>query len=295
MEVDVDNPKIAKYYRDVPPGLVKSLQEFRQRYPYQSRTIHGHEWRFIDTGKGKEALFVMAGGTSITEVSYQSLSHFAENYRVISPDYPPIRDISTLFDGMITLLDELGIGQFSLMGGSYGGWMAQSFVRACPERVCKLVLTAIGPPNAENSRQIAKMLSWLRLMPTFVLKILTNYSFSRLDTNLIEEYPEMALLWALVKEVMDTRVKREDIFALLYRLIDQTENCSFTPDDLKDWGGSILIVCGTEDPSTPADKREALQKLYPQAQMEVFEGGAHGIALTHQKEYFAVIDEFLRM
>ena len=191
-------------------------------------------------------------------------------------------------------MDDLGIEQFSLMGGSYGGWMAQSFVRAYPERVGKLVLTAIGPPNAENSRQIAKMLGWLRLMPTFVLKILINYSFSRLDTGLIDEYPEMALLWALVKEVMDTRVKREDIFALLYRLIDQTEKTSFAPDDLKDWGGSILIVCGSEDPSTPAEKREALQKLYPQAEMKVFDGGAHGIALTHQQEYFAVIDAFLR-
>ncbi len=93
---------------------------------------------------------------------------------------------------------------------------------------------------------------------------------------------------------MDTRVKREDIFALLSRLIDQTENYTFTPDDLKDWGGSILIVCGSEDPSTPADKREAMQKLYPQAQIKVFEGGKHGIALTHQKEYFAVIDAFLK-
>jgi hypothetical protein len=27
--------------------------------------------------------------------------------------------------------------------------------------------------------------------------------------------------------------------------------------------------------------------------MNVFEGGEHGIAITHQQEYFAVIDEFL--
>ncbi|MGD8456356.1 MAG: alpha/beta hydrolase [Anaerolineales bacterium] len=289
----MDNPKISKYYRDVPADLVKSLLDFRQRYPYQSRTIQGYEWRFIDTGEGKEVLFVMAGGTSITEVSYQSLSHFAEKSRVISPDYPPIRDIDTFFAGAIALLDELGVGQFSLMGGSYGGWMAQSFVRAYPERVRKLVLTAIGPPNAENSRQIAKMLGWLRLTPTFVLKMLINYSFSRLDTSLTDEYPEMALLWALVKEVMGTRVRREDIFALLYRLIDQTENYNFLPDDLKDWEGSILIVCGSEDPSTPTDKREALRTLYPQAEMKIFEGGGHGIALTHQQAYFAAIDEFL--
>jgi pimeloyl-ACP methyl ester carboxylesterase len=36
-----------------------------------------------------------------------------------------------------------------------------------------------------------------------------------------------------------------------------------------------------------------MQALYPQAQMVVFEGGQHGIALTHQQAYFAAIDEFL--
>jgi pimeloyl-ACP methyl ester carboxylesterase len=290
----MDNPKIAKFYRDVPAKSLQRLQEFRQRYPYQSRTIRGHEWRFIDAGEGEEVLVVMAGGTSIAEVSFQSLAHFAQQYRVIAPDYPPIGNISELFEELISLLDDLGIAQFSLMGGSYGGWMAQSLVRAYPGRVRKLILAAIGPPNSENSRQIAKLLRWLRLTPTFVLKVLINRSFSRLDTGKMEDYPEMVLLWALAKEVMATRVKREDIFALLSRLIDQTKNYSFTADDLKDWGGSILIVCGSEDPSTPADKREAIQKLYPQAQMKVFEGGKHGIALTHQNEYFAVIDAFLK-
>jgi len=290
----MENPKIAKYYRDVPADLVKGLEDFRRRYPYQSRRMRSHTWRFIDTGKGKEVLVVMAGGTSIAEVSYQSISHFAEQYRVIAPDYPPIGNMSGLFEGLMALLDDLGVGQFFLMGGSYGGWMAQSLVRVAPERVRKLVLTAIGPPNPENSRQLAKMMRWLRLMPTFVLNVLIGRAFGQLDTSKVEEYPDMALMWALVKEVMDTRVKREDIFALISRLIDQTEKTTFRPDDLKDWKGSMLIVCGSKDPSTPPDKREAMQKLYPQAQMMVFEGGEHGIALTHQQAYFAVIDAFLR-
>ncbi len=119
----MNNPKIAKFYRGVPAKSLQRLQEFRQRYPYQSRTIRGHEWRFIDTGEGEEVLVVMAGGTSIAEVSFQSLAHFAEQCRVIAPDYPPIGNISELFEGLISLLDDLGVGQFSLMGGSYGGWI----------------------------------------------------------------------------------------------------------------------------------------------------------------------------
>jgi len=289
----MENPKIAKLYRDVPEEPLKRLLAFRQQYPYQSLTIHDHEWRFIDTREGEQGLVAMSGGTSIAEVSYQSLAHFAQTYRIIAPDYPRIGNIAELFEGLIALLDHLGINSFSLIGGSYGGWMAQSFVRAYPERVRKLVLTAIGPPNPENSRQIAKLLRWLRLMPAFMLRALVTYSFAKLDVSKAEDYPELAVLWALVKEIMYYRVGREDIFALMYRLVDQTENYEFSSDDLKYWDGSILIVCGSEDPSTTPEKREALRVLYPQAQMKVFEGGEHGIALTHQQEYFAVIDEFL--
>jgi pimeloyl-ACP methyl ester carboxylesterase len=289
----MENPKIAKLYRDVPEEPLKRLQTFRQQYPYQSLTIHDHEWRFIDTREGEQTLVVMAGATTIAEISYQSLAHFAQSYRVIAPDYPRIGNLTELFEGLTALLDHLEIDNFYLMGGSYGGWMAQSLVRAYPERVRKLVLTAIGPPNPENSQKIKKLLRWLRWMPSFVLSAMISRSFSKLDASKAEEYPDMSLMWAMVKEVMNYRVKREDIFTLMYLLIDQTENYIFTPDDLRDWRGGILVVCGSEDPSTPLETREAMQTLYPQAQVKVFEGGEHGIALTHQDEYFAVIDEFL--
>jgi pimeloyl-ACP methyl ester carboxylesterase len=36
-----------------------------------------------------------------------------------------------------------------------------------------------------------------------------------------------------------------------------------------------------------------MRQLYPQAEVKVFEGGEHGIALSHQQEYFSAIDEFL--
>jgi pimeloyl-ACP methyl ester carboxylesterase len=285
-----NNPKTAKFYQKVPDELLQPLLDFRERYPYQTMEIQGLEWRYIDSREGEKTLLIPAGGTSVAEVSFMSLSHFAERYRVISPDYPPIDNLKDLFAGFIELLDRLGVSQFVTMGGSYGGWMVQSLVRAYPERIEKLVITAVGPPNPENSRQLAKLMPWLRLMPMFVLRALINRSFSRLDTT--GDNPELALMWALVQESMQ-RVGREDFLALMQRLIDQTDNYSFSADDLEDWPGSILMVFGSEDPSSTPEKIEAMRALYPQAQVKVFEGGQHGIALTHQEEYFGVIDEFL--
>jgi len=286
------NPKIAKLYQDVPEESLRRLQAFRERYPYQTITIKGRLWRFIDTRESETALFIPAGGTTVAEVSFMSLEHFAQQYRVIAPDYPPIDNLKELFEGFIELLDRLGVDQFYAMGGSYGGWVVQSLVRHYPERVRKLVITAIGPPNSENSQQIAKLMRWLRIMPTFLLRALINRSFARLISDKTGD-PDLTMLWALVKEVVFYRVKREDMLAALQRLVDQTQNYTFSPDDLKDWPGSILVMFGSEDPATPQEKRQAMRVLYPQAEVKVFEGGEHGIALSHQQEYFAAIDEFL--
>ena len=291
MELETD-PRIAKLYRNVPDEAVQKLQEFRNRYPCQMIEIRGYPYRFIDTREGESTLLMFVGGTSVAEVSFQSIQHFAKTQRVIAPDYPPIDDIKTLFEGYLHLLDHLGIESVSIMGGSYGGWMAQSFVRMYPKRVDKMVLTAIGPPNPENSRQIAGLMRWLKIAPMFVLRALISRSFSRLQEDK-ESTPEIQLLWALVKEVMYYRVQRPDIMALMERLVDQTDNYEFTSTDLDDWPGEILILCGSEDPSTPLEKRQALKELYPQAHMEVFDGGEHGIAISHQEKYFSLIDQFL--
>lgn len=293
MEVSIStNPKIAQLYRDVPEESLNRLVAFRERYPYQEVTLGGKQWRFIDSGEGEKTLFIPAGGTTIAEVSFNSIEHFAKQYRVIAPDYPPVEELQELFDGFIDLLDYLEVNHFYTMGGSYGGWIVQSLVRQYPERISKMVLTAIGPPNKENSQEIARLMVWFRITPTFILRWMINRSFSRLESG--KSYDrDMTLLWALVREAVYFHLGRADILAMLQRLIDQTENYSLSAEDLKDWPGRILLVFGSEDPATPLGKREAMMALYPQAKVKVFEGGEHGIAITHQQEYFAVIDKFL--
>lgn len=287
-----NNPKIAKFYKDVPETSVTVLEEFRETYPYQEVTLDGRTWRYIDGGAGDSALLMPAGGTTIAEVSFNSIAYFAQKFRVIAPDYPPVEGVQELCDGLIALLDYLGVGNFYTMGGSYGGWMVQSLVRLFPQRIEKLVIAAVGPPDKENSQELARLIGWLRLAPTFMLRWMISRSFSRLARQTAGD-DAMALLGALVQEAIYSRLERADILAMIQRLIDQTDNYDFSANDLDDWSGDILLVFGSEDPATPLARREAMLALYPSAEMIVFEGGEHGIAITHQQEYFAVIDEFL--
>ena len=64
------NPKIARLYAGVPEESLSRLRAFRERFPYQSVSLSGIEWNYIDSGTGKPPLFILAGGTSIAEVSF---------------------------------------------------------------------------------------------------------------------------------------------------------------------------------------------------------------------------------
>jgi pimeloyl-ACP methyl ester carboxylesterase len=288
----IPDAKIARLYADVPAESLNRLQDFRRRFPYRSISLDGIEWHYIDSANYKPVLFILPGAATVAEVSFISLEHFSEHFRVIAPDYPAIEEIEVLFSGFIGLLDYLEIERFYAMGGSYGGWMLQSLVRQFPERISRLVVSAVGPPDGQNSQELARLMGWFRITPTFLLRWMLNRSFTRLESDPTNN-PDMALLWALVSEVVNYRLSRADMLAMMQRLIDQTDNYTFSPDDLDDWPGEMLLVFGSEDPATPLEKREAMQELYPKAEVKVFEGGEHGIAITHQEQYFSVIDDFL--
>jgi pimeloyl-ACP methyl ester carboxylesterase len=282
--------KTNSFYANVPAEQFQRLLDFRARYPYQAAEIQGVPWRFIDSGGNGPVVFVLAGGTNIAETSFQSLEHLARRSRVIAPDYPPVARIDVLFAGAAGLLDHLGIRQFNVVGGSYGGWMAQSLVRYCPDRVKKLVLTASGPPDPENSRQIEKMLPLLRLLPAALLRKMLLRTFANLVKS---DQPGQQFMFAHLKETLYERVQRADIIASMQRLVDQTKNYTFTPDDLKTWPGKILLLFGSDDPAATPEKRDAMLALYPRAKMHIISGADHSAALTHQQEYFEVIDSFL--
>jgi pimeloyl-ACP methyl ester carboxylesterase len=286
------NPKIANLYRDIPQEALQPLQSFRQRYAYQSVILNGIDWHYIDTQAGDTILFIPAAGTLIAEVDFKSIDHFAQRYRVIAPDYPPIDNLEQLFAGFLSLLDYLSVNHFFALGGSYGGLMIQSLVRMFPERVRKLVIAAIGPPSKENIEQIARVLPWPRITPTFLLRWMINRSFAGLVSQQSSD-PNMSVIRALIKEVVYYRLEREDILTALDRLIDQTRNYTFSAHDLKDWPGNILLVFGSQDPVSPPEIRKAMRVLYPQAEIKIIEGGEHGLAISHQDEFYGAIDEFL--
>jgi pimeloyl-ACP methyl ester carboxylesterase len=104
--------------------------------------------------------------------------------------------------------------------------------------------------------------------------------------------PGVALAMALSREIVQFRLGRAALLAALRRVI-AAGAAPYTPDDLKDWPGILLLVFGSDDPGTPPDVREAMQRLYPRAEVRVFEGSGHTLAASRQEEYYQIIGDFL--
>lgn len=82
------------------------------------------------------------------------IDRFAGRFDVIAPDLPgyagsaalpPTDRIADFAAAVVGLLDELGIGRFTLLGHSMGGMIVQELAATHPERIARLVLYGTGP------------------------------------------------------------------------------------------------------------------------------------------------------
>ena len=283
------DPRIAALYADVPPAELEKFSAFLKAYPYRFVTSEGIEWAYIAAPPGGEDLLALSGALCAPEVSWKTITGLAGQYRVIAPEYPPVTSMDRLADGIAAILRHEGVASAHVLGGSYGGFVAQVFVRRHPQLVRSLVLSHTLPPSPESSESVQKMLRWLALLPEGALRWLMA---KRLSGLLPEKTPETAVLHATYQEMLRFRLTKADMLALLARTVDFTGR-AFTPQDLQDWPGKTLLMLADDDPGTPAEVRARLQALYPAARLHLFHGSGHATAVARQDEYLAVIRQFL--
>jgi pimeloyl-ACP methyl ester carboxylesterase len=98
-------------------------------------------------GTGEPLLTLHAGGGAGAWSRY--LERLSERFDVIAPDHPgfglsPMLDdvdsMSSLVDHYISLLDGLGLDRVSVVGASFGGWLAAEIASTVPARIDRLVL-----------------------------------------------------------------------------------------------------------------------------------------------------------
>lgn len=280
---------LAKIYQDVPAAELEAFRRFRAENPPKTAEIGGRTWTWLSGGTGDRTLLFLPGAQGTGESVWANISHFSTRFRWIAPSYPPVPTMEELTDGIAALLDREGIGQVVAIGGSYGGFVAQVFVRRHRDRVEKLILSHTAPPNPRRGEIIAGSVRWLPWLPLFLLRM----QYRKVMSGLVPNIPELALVRAYLEELIALYLTKEGIINGYRRVAGYDLEHRFTPADLEGWPGHVLLLLTDNDPSTPEPVRNALKALYPGAEVHLYSGSGHATGILKREEYLGAIEGFL--
>ena len=270
----------------------EELREFRATHPLKHTTVEGVGWDYIASGEGDEALLLLPGGAMVGESLFTRIPAFEESYRVIAPSYASVSTAAALLDGLTGLLDAEGVRAAHVLGPSYGGLVAQCFVRRHPGRVKTLILanTLVPPRSLLWPSKI--FLTLLPFVPVEWLRIFRERTLARSYSGVPSVPQEDQAFWRDYQHELVSRLSKAELRDM-YRLgIDLIQSFRFEPGDLACWPGKILILESDQDIVTP-EQRAGLRRCYPRAEVHTFHGAGHTPWMSHKQEYLSVIKEFL--
>jgi pimeloyl-ACP methyl ester carboxylesterase len=262
--------------------LDHELALFRATHPVRRVTHRRHEWRYYVAGRG-EAVLLLGGALGVAEFAFQQIRLLEPHFRVLAPDYPPVASLAELTGGLLSLLDAEHVAEVHVVGGSFGGLLAQVLVRQAPRRVTSLVLSHTGAPDGRRRRAAGLV----ALLPPPLLRAALR---ARLGRTVADADP----FWRRYFERAVAGLSRAAISSRIRLQAEFAAHRNYSAHDLGDWPGRILVIEAADDPLFPPAARQRLRDLYPLAQVHEFRGTGHAAALLRPEEYAAVVTRFLR-
>ncbi|MGC9778854.1 MAG: alpha/beta hydrolase [Candidatus Heimdallarchaeota archaeon] len=278
-------------YRNVTAKAIEQLINFRLKYQLKQLNINGTKWEYLINKIKKKQLLVLTGATRFGE-AYPINHHLINEYKLISPTYPCLDTINQLIDGIAIILETENIYQINMLGNSFGGVISQCFIRKYPEKVSKLILANTLAPDPLNATELKLINKLLPIVPKRLIQTINKRkickSWAEISVN------EQDFWQAYCCELVTLHMTKKCLINQYKIAEDYCRNYRFTPNDLIDWKGKLLIIESNDDQLINEKHRITLKKTYPEAQVHSFQNGGHMPVLTRSEEFLSIINRFLK-
>lgn len=275
-------------YENVPDEQREALKTFREQYPLKTVLVDDTEWTYHSAGKGKKTILWLVGGLKKADAAYKSIPLLADSYRIIAPDYPALSTMKSLADSLARICEAENIESVYVLAGSFGGMLAQIFLREYPDKVEKVVLSTTTAPDKSHLERYQQLLDMTTLAPP---ELLQTTAQSQMFATIAPADNEEDFYRAYLKELYEHRLGKTDIVSIYEAIIDYM-GYNFSAEDLADWDGKMLIINSDNDATFSQDVQNSLIDLYPKASIHTFEGAGHSPGSTRRKDFFAKVHDF---
>jgi pimeloyl-ACP methyl ester carboxylesterase len=212
-------------------------------------------------------VLLLVGGLRVADAAFRSITALEDEFRVITPTYPPLTTMAELGDGLAGVLSAEGIAGAHVLAGSFGGMVAQCFVRQHPHRVDRLALSTTAALDSESAAPYRQQAEMLAALPAEVVRAGAKDRF----LDMVAPPDDERAFWtAYIEELFDHRLDKEDILSTLACILDFATHYQPTPHDLSDWRGQLLILDSDDDRTFGEAARQALRARYPRAKTYTF-------------------------
>jgi len=284
------NEEFDNIYKNVPYDQKELLAQFRSSHPRLSLTRNGVVWEYISCGEGTETLVLLPGGLGFYEAMFKVIMALEKKFHIITAKYPQVRTMDDLIEGIALILESEHVQKVNLLGVSFGGWLAQCFVRKHPEVINKLILSNTSGPDGFSINQVKIGVASARFLPLGFLKAANKERIMKLISPTDSELE----FWkAFLDEEFSCHVTRKDMVCRLQNTLDYMSNYKFSSDDLAEWKGKMLVLESDDDLAFQQPIRNSLKMLYPSAQICTLQNAGHAPSHRGSLEYISAIDRFI--
>ncbi len=246
-----------------------------------------------------EPIVLIAGFASGAWQWFRQIDELAKNFRVITFDARGISQskiddsetvsIVEIADDVCELLDTLEIHKASVLGTSFGGFVAQEFALRYPERLNKLILacTSFGgknhvlPDNFEALSAFASTanLNSLERIRKFMIPAFTK-DFAENQADIIEQVCKLREQNKVPESVYLQQLHSATTFDMQARVLQII--------------AETLVITGDKDQVVPMQNSINLAAMIPKSRLEIVENSGHLFFIEQAEKFNEIVTNFLR-